>query len=345
VNSTYVYRKDKYAINNANLTRPLSFIYSQSFTSVSAAGKVRTFPALRQYHEIGFGLPGASVEGKQNAISRGVIEDFIESGLIKSRSYSLWLNQDKKTGHLLLGGGDEKAFKAPLVSLDTTVFNQKAALYNYSLLTVEASVGSVSTGKDAIKLDFPIGKTFLSTVDTILLPQTITTRIWDLLGVDYKTYDNNAARDPSTPLNLATADAVVPCAYLTNTSTVSFSLTDFSTPITVPISELTFKSPYNTSDLQGNDIADKLCYLNVKPSQEGSASVLGLPVTKKLYIMVDLDGKKVSVAELAGDVGAITGTGGNATEGTKDKSAAGRVSGGMSQLMGVLMLIGGAVLL
>lgn len=61
------------------------------------------------------------------------------------------------------------------------------------------------------------------------------------------------------------------------------------------------QSPYGAIELDGSRNSSKLCYLKLKPTQEDNTAVLGNMILQRLYTVIDLDNKAISIASVLDD--------------------------------------------
>ena len=185
---------------------------------------------LMPYHSAGLGLPEASVINYERARNEttigeynGIVDEIYGAGSIRSRSYSVWLDSlEKKTGHLLFGGIDKAAYVGALDTLETTLINRTNTLQLWPELTVKSSIKSVtgSSANPTLNLNLGLGATTFVATRGIRLPGPAAKTIYDALGADYTSFANEPfASDPTNVDLINLAVPVVPCSYLTNSST------------------------------------------------------------------------------------------------------------------------------
>lgn len=307
LNSTYLYTSDNYTTGGLAVAASLSFISSTLWTPFAGEFDRITRQIPSYWHSIGLGLAESSVVSLDRARENssvgpygGVLDDLRYGvGAIRSKSYSLWLDApEKQSGHLLLGGLDTEAFTGSLVSLNTTLSAFKRYTADVPALMVNSHITSVSTdGQNPRILGLPVGRTVLSSQALIELPTQSAVAIWEALGADYKVTNESRYSRFSEVNRLSFATPVVPCSYLTNTTTLNIQFEAQSSDfyVAVPISDLTKRVESTT----GNGTQSEVCALTIVATLGNfnpGLIFLGTPVLKHLYQVYDLDNKVISLA-------------------------------------------------
>jgi hypothetical protein len=195
----------------------------------------------------------------------------VKSGIIASKAFSLYTNDDRSAaGTLLFGGIDTKKYCGSLVSISLVPsgFSGSGQVEDFTVPLLGIS-GTDTTGAahsfsgaqpTTILLDS--GTTFTQ------LPPDLVTSIWSFAG---------ATADSGSP-SLAT----IPCSAGSSKKTISFKFSGIT--ITVPMSQLVvFPDATNTN-----------CYFGI--SKTASTIIIGDTVLSSMYVVYDLDNKKVLLA-------------------------------------------------
>lgn len=301
---TYHYTSDNYTLGGHSFSPRLEFISSSHSKRVGR----ENFPksdfdtSFDIYPRLGLGLPETSLMSadllsrNETNIPQGVIADLKHgASFIRSKSYSIWVDPGQnRTAHLLFGGVDKHAFVAPLITLNTTLFHPADEFGRAGpLFTVNTSIVSTTVaGQNSSRLDLQIGRASLTMSPDTGMPFATVRRIWDAIGADYISglpiFGNESLlADPNFQ---AGTRGLVPCSYLTNTTTIDFQFAGLNTTIAVPMSDLTISQTENEG-------RDRRCSLLLRPIvDEEDFAFLGTPFLKKVYHVHDLDNKVVSVA-------------------------------------------------
>lgn len=298
-----VYTADNYSIGRLDFSSQLLFIsYSRISRGAASGARLLSNDYPEYWHSLGFGLSetvSRDVRERNNFSSfTGVIDDLrLRAGVIRSRTYSLWLDTpEQQSGHLLLGGLDAKAYVGPLTSLATTISTNQQSLYRTPMLTVNTSIVSVAHSQQSSSpLSLFIGRTVLTSRSGSVFPPMVAVEIWEALGADYKSSYNALPQMISPEGRLALTIARVPCSYLTNSSTLDFQFQGANLTIGVPMADITI--PYST---YGYADVKWLCALRIRASMgedvDGGISYLGADMLKQVYQVYDLDNKAISIA-------------------------------------------------
>ena len=258
------------------------------------------------WHSVGLGLraadalqfyaaqTGASSEGPSG--NGSVVIDHLRygAGAIRSSAYSIWREgrEARSPGRLLLGGLDESAYVAPLNNVPTTIVNMtNIPDWKSPGLAVNSTFLSIKAlGQESVALDFPSQQTMLGPGNGIWLPYTLGRRMFDLLGANLTVIGNFEKYNLTERYKVTVSRPIVPCSYLTNTTTLEFGFTGTNLTVFVLISDLTVKLPDTV------DGADS-CYLTISASQYDDGIVaLGEDMLKSLYRVYDLQNQVISLA-------------------------------------------------
>ncbi len=188
------------------------------------------------------------------------------NGLIKSVSYSLFLNsQNAGSGFVLFGGIDTGKFKGKLTTVAVQGSRQEVIIK-----LSEVSFGAVNGGSFRAVLD--AGQTSIS------VGNELAKQIWAAAGI--KSLNQNG-------------DPIRSCALSDAESKMALVLQIGATLLRVAMSELVYPDPTETGDSVRLDPG--LCYFGVYGS--GTTAVLGIPFLRSAYVVINLEKNEVSLAQ------------------------------------------------
>ncbi|KAK0645926.1 aspartic peptidase domain-containing protein [Cercophora newfieldiana] len=298
---------------------------------------------------LGIGYPINEVQvgraGKQPY--RNLPAQMVADGMIQSNAYSLWLNDlDANTGNILFGGIDNAKFNPPLLSVP--IQPEQGFFAEFLITLTGATLSGTSVASDsemalAVLLDTGSSLTYL--------PDDMVSTIYNRVGAQYDS--SNGA-------------AYVPCSLANEATTFTFS---FSEPtITVDMNEMVLDMYLNNGKRPQFQDGTTACLFGIAPAGQGT-NVLGDTFLRSAYVVYDLANNEISLAQTkfnttASEVVEI-GTGTNsvpgatkvsnpvaATEGISGpgvlngigrNAAGGRIRGGGSSAVGLVVAVGVAV--
>lgn len=197
----------------------------------------------------------------------------VDSGLIKSRAYSLWLNDlDANTGSILFGGINTGKFHGPLQTLPIEPVRGIYAEFTIALTGLALTNSSGTTTYRAN--DLPVAVLLDSGSSLTYLPNTIVRQIYIDLGVSID----------------SSGTGYLPCRLASEDVKIVFT---FSSPtIEVDLSELLIDlGPQNTFRN-----GDRACAFGIAPAGN-SISVLGDTFLRSAYVVYDLANNEISLAK------------------------------------------------
>lgn len=228
---------------------------------------------------IGFDSNEARVDEGDRSY-QGVVSQLKKQGLIKTLSYSLWLDdEDAQTGSILFGGVDTSKYIAPLIALPMVAFDYRDP----------TTVNEVAVEMTSIELKGDAGTTSLTDKNLVVpalldsgttssyFPSDISQKIRDAFG---------AVEDPLSPSPL------VACNLSTSKATFVFGFGGSSGPkINVPIAQL-------VRDYDGQTVfkdGTPACGLSILTSDEGQV-ILGDSFLRSAYVVYHLEAKTIALA-------------------------------------------------
>ena len=228
---------------------------------------------------IGFDTNEARVDQGERAYL-GVVSQLKKQGLIKTLSYSLWLDdEESQTGSILFGGVDTSKYVAPLIALpmvgfeseDPTTVNEVAIEMTSIGLTDDAGTSSLTDSNLVVPALLDSGTTLIQ------LPSDMAQKIQDTVG---------AITDPSF------AQPLVPCNLSTAKATYVFGFGGSSGPkINVPIAQLIDPPDGSTRFADGTPA----CTFDIIGNDEGQV-ILGDSFLRSAYVVYHLGAKTIALA-------------------------------------------------
>ncbi|RDA91499.1 putative aspartyl protease [Ophiocordyceps camponoti-saundersi (nom. inval.)] len=201
----------------------------------------------------------------------------VDDGVIASNSYSLWLNDiNAPDGSVLFGGIDTDRYEPPLVSMPMQKVDGKFSEFFITMTSLSLNNETLADNLSlAVLLDS--GSTFS------YLPNRVTQSIYSAVNARF---------------NEQSGAAFVPCSLADSGASLRFN---FSSPasVTVPLRELVI----DPTSLSGRPVSFgdgvSACYLGIMPSggsSGSSANVLGDTFLRSAYVVYDLQGKNIALA-------------------------------------------------
>ncbi|RYP72431.1 hypothetical protein DL771_004226 [Monosporascus sp. 5C6A] len=224
---------------------------------------------------LGIGYPVNEVQ-----VGRAGIEPYenlpakmVSAGRIQSNAYSLWLNDlDANSGNILFGGVDTERYVGPLHTLP--VLADGGVYCDFKITLTSLVLGGEVIAENAalaVLLDSGSSLTYL--------PETWVRKIYSQVGAQYDSTDGAA---------------YVPCSLVGSSDTLDFT---FSEPrISVAMNELVLDiyTAYGTRPTFSNGV--DACLFGIAPAGAGT-NVLGDTFLRSAYVVYDLDGNEVSLAQ------------------------------------------------
>jgi len=191
----------------------------------------------------------------------------VNQGAISTNAYSLWLNDlDASTGTILFGGVNTDKFTGTLKTLPII---QEEGVYAEFIIALTAVGANGTEGSIATNLAEPA---LLDSGSSLMyLPDDITTDIYNTFGAQYDSSQGAAFVDCS----LADADG-------------SIDLTFSGATISVALKELVI--------VAGEEKGQPICIIGISPA-EGSTPVLGDTFIRSAYIVYNIAGNDISIAQ------------------------------------------------
>ncbi|KJR89879.1 uncharacterized protein SPSK_06273 [Sporothrix schenckii 1099-18] len=258
------YVTDKVSIGTNGSTALSKMQFGVGYTSSSSQGILG----------IGYAINEVQVGRAGKATYPNLPAQMVADGIIRSNSYSLWLNDlDADTGSILFGGVDTAQYSG---SLHTLPVQKQAGAFSEFLVTLTGlQLGSTTLASNmalAVLLDSGSSLTYL--------PDSIVQTIFNQVGA---TYDASEGA------------AYVPCSLADKAnSSVTF---EFSSPsITVGIDELVLDLVTASGKRPTFRNGQTACLFGIAPAGTGT-NVLGDTFLRSAYVVYDLDNNQISLAQ------------------------------------------------
>lgn len=196
----------------------------------------------------------------------------VESGLINSNAYSLWLNDlEANTGSILFGGVNKAKYHGDLKTLPIQTVN--GGYSEFVLALTGVAFASEHDSHSYSSASLPVAVLLDSGSSLTYLPDSLVKDIYDDFGVVY---------EPSSGVGF------VPCNLAMNDTSITYT---FSSPtITVDVKELILES----GPLYFRD-GTRACPFGIVPAGDSTA-VLGDTFLRSAYVVYDLSNNEISLA-------------------------------------------------
>ncbi|KAK5109238.1 hypothetical protein LTR62_007220 [Meristemomyces frigidus] len=218
---------------------------------------------------LGIGYPTNEVAVQYNGghSYANVPEHLMQSGIINSNAYSLWLNDlNASTGSILFGGVNTDKYTGELQTLPII---QEQGVYAEFIIALTGVGANGTSGSIASNIAEPA--LLDSGTSLMYLPNEITTNIYNAVGARYDSQQGAA---------------FVSCDLAKSGGTIDFT---FSSPtIRVDMNELVI--------VAGEQHGKPLCILGIAPAQ-GSTPVLGDTFLRSAYVVYDMTNNEVALAQ------------------------------------------------
>ena len=211
-----------------------------------------------------------------------LVDLMVDQGYIKSRAYSLWLNDlDAQTGEILFGGIDTAKFKGKLHTIPIDIRKGRSDPSEFMItLTGLGLTNDASQTLNLTDKSFGIPVLLDSGTTYTYVPSDLYLSISKQLGVQF-----------------VSGTSVVPCSIKDYNGTVDFDFSGFE--IHVPFNELVV----DAFDLYGQpvhfDDGQELCFFGIFPEDSSDNTyVLGDTFLRSAYVVYDLDNAEISLANI-----------------------------------------------
>lgn len=230
---------------------------------------------------IGFNLNEVQVQRLGKAPYRNLVDVMADQGLIKSRAYSLWLNDlDATTGQILFGGVDTAKFHGSLTTLPIDKREGETQAREFAItLTSVTLVNDVADTLTITKSGFEVAALLDTGSTYTYLPTDLAAALTDQVGAQM--VDSLGC-------------AIVPCDVRSYNGSITYGFSGAN--ITVALRELIVDAYDNDGNLATYSDGTPLCYFGILDAAGGS-NVLGDTFLRSAYVVYDLDNEEISLAQ------------------------------------------------
>ncbi|SMR59099.1 unnamed protein product [Zymoseptoria tritici ST99CH_1A5] len=216
---------------------------------------------------IGYTLNEVAVQYANGGTYPNLPVNLMLNGYISTNAYSLWLNDlDASTGSILFGGVNTDKYMGELQTLPII---KTFGYYAEFVIALTAIGGNGTDGSIANNIN--LGALLDSGSSLTYLPNDITQTIYNQVGASYDAEQQVA---------------IVDCDVANSDATLDFT---FSSPtIRVPMNELVILAGYRGRQ--------PICIFGIAPAG-GSTPVLGDTFLRSAYVVYDLTGNTISLAQ------------------------------------------------
>ncbi|RVD82053.1 uncharacterized protein DFL_009896 [Arthrobotrys flagrans] len=238
---------------------------------------------------LSYGILGVGFEADQASNSPGgmgiypsLLGEMVTQGLIRSKAFSLWLDDlASDTGSILFGGIDSERFTGKLTSIPIEVApGQEEPLAFAIPLTAVA----FSNGKSHVNFTskyLPATVILDSGSSLTFLPRPLA---WSIA--------NQTGAKLSHQLNLY----IIDCKYPTDNVYVEYSFS-YTLTIRVPMTELILPLTQYSGGMAKNPDGSDICALGITSSPKESVCLFGDTFLRSAYVVYDLDNARVAMAQ------------------------------------------------
>ena len=223
-----------------------------------------------------------SVSTTDGIVYANIVDEMFNQDLIKTRAYSLWLDDlEADLGTVLFGGYDSDKYSGDLAALDIQPDAQSG-----SITTMTVAWTSLSVTDDS-------GTTFITSDDFV--SPTVLDSGTSLTVLPPDLY--NSLANFAGAVNSQSYGALVQCNLSTYQGTLDYGFGGNGGPtISVPFSELVIPA----ADEQGKpltfDDGSPACFFGLTPASEGEPILFGDTFLRSAYVVYDLDSQQIGIA-------------------------------------------------
>ncbi|TVY78178.1 putative aspartic-type endopeptidase OPSB [Lachnellula suecica] len=229
----------------------------------------------------------AAVQDEESQTQNTLLTYATSKGLIQTPAFSIAFDNPLDTlptGDVLLGGLDAGKINGSLETLDTTIMRGTNTFYDTVLAVSLGGISFSPNGDLSHQTYLQLSQSVLihPTTGPMGLPPNVATSLWDSLSASYDTF---AKPEEAVP--------VVPCSYLSNTTTLNLQFGS-NTIIQVPMADLTV---HNGTGLNGDSgTYAEGCKLDIiAVATDTSFNRIGAAALKYMYTVFDLQNNQISI--------------------------------------------------
>ena len=232
---------------------------------------------------LGMGYPA----GGTNPANQSTAGAMVKAGLIKSASFSVYLNSlASSLGSVLFGGVDTSKFLGALHSYPIVPFANNEYLrlqINISSVSISGDKNVPSTTSDPITVMFDSGEFAIN------LPQDFVNKVWDTYHVEGVKISDN----PPTTVGVCN------CTLANSTSTLDVGFPGLN--ISVPFNSIVVEPSPLLLAAFNQTLPDGICLFNINGLDGREATlpfILGDSFLREVYYVVDLDSNEIALAPM-----------------------------------------------
>ncbi|KAK6506595.1 hypothetical protein TWF481_005053 [Arthrobotrys musiformis] len=238
---------------------------------------------------LSYGILGVGFEADQASNSPGgmgiypsLLGEMVTQGLIKSKAFSLWLDDfASDTGSILFGGIDSERFTGELTSIPIEVApgQEQPLAFAVPLTSVAFSNGKSHVNYTSRYL--PATVILDSGSSLTFLPHPLA---WSIA--------NQTGAKLSHQLNLY----IIDCNFPTDSVFVEYSFS-YTLTIRVPMTELILPLTQYSGGSARNPDGSDICALGIASSPKETVCLFGDTFLRSAYVVYDLDNSRVAMAQ------------------------------------------------
>ncbi|KAL7274623.1 hypothetical protein RUND412_002455, partial [Rhizina undulata] len=208
-----------------------------------------------------------------------LVDLMVEQNLIRSRAYSLWLNDlEASKGEILFGGVDTAKFRGNLTTLPIDLETGETQATDFMI-----TLTSVSLTND-------VGKSLTITNDNFAVPALLDTgSSYTYLPTDLAT---ELANQVGAQMSARIGVPIVPCEIRNYNGTINYGFS--GAIINVPLNELAVDAYTDDGSPATYNDGTPLCYFGILDAGNDS-NVLGDTFLRSAYVVYDLDNQEISI--------------------------------------------------
>ncbi|KAF7714869.1 Aspartic-type endopeptidase [Penicillium ucsense] len=251
-----------------------------------------TLAVATRVNSIGTGVMGIGFESDESIAAYGgkpyknLVDRMVEQGLIKSRSYSLWLNDiNAQTGNVLFGGYDTAKFHGDLVAMKVQPDAQSGQITSMTVAWTSLSVTDPTHGNKLLtSQSFALPAVLDSGTTLTYVPQDLYDELASFANVvSYEGSDTG----------------FVDCNDVNQyKGTLDFGFGGPNGPvISVPFSEMIYPFVDSMGTQQRFRNGHPACYFGIAPAPNNNQILFGDTFLRSAYVVYDLERKEIAIAK------------------------------------------------
>jgi len=236
------------------------------------------------------GIMGIGFDAGESIVIQGgqpypnIIEVMVAQGIIQTRAYSLWLNDQAANGAVLFGGYDQAKFKGDLTAVPMQPDSRFGQVTSMTVAWTSLSVIQSGNTTFTTNSDFVEPAILDSGTTLTFLPIDIFNEVTSYFPV---------IEDLNFPAGL-----LVNCKEFDDyNGTIDYGFGGSGGPvISVPLSDLALPVFNSRGDTLHFSNGEPACQFGVAPVTENTPIILGDTFLRSAYVVYDLDNKQIAIA-------------------------------------------------